>query len=304
MQIDYSDRKNWLYYAVGENKKADAFIICPSVSSDPRCVNIDENDNPTRMGMKVALNMQCGIYADELRLFAPFYRQTTLGAYCAEESEREPRLEFAYKDLRRAFIHYLTYFNDGRAFVLTGYSQGADMVKRLIKEFFGKNKLREKFIAAYLYGWHISPDEIETFHGVTPAQSETDTGVLVTFTCEAPGTLTSVSVKTKTVSINPFNWKTDSSTADKSLNKGAVMFDIVGNVVGEYPALTGGYLDKLRGTLKITDVKKEDYPWDSPLYLGLFQMGDYHLLDYQFTYRNLQENVRKRIEAYFEKIKQ
>ena len=29
--IDYSRRENWAYYAVGEDKEADLFLICPTV---------------------------------------------------------------------------------------------------------------------------------------------------------------------------------------------------------------------------------------------------------------------------------
>ncbi len=63
----------------------------------------------------------------------------------------------------------------------------------------------------------------------------------------------------------------------------------------EIPNLTGAYIDEERGTLKVTDVKPEDYPGK------LFDDGIYHLYDYQFFYRNLQENVAKRLSAYSEK---
>ena len=58
------------------------------------------------------------------------------------------------------------------------------------------------------------------------------------------------------------------------------------------PALTGAYIDPLRGTLKCPDIRPEDYA--SPL----FEDGVYHLYDYQFFYRNLQENVAVRLRAW------
>ena len=62
----------------------------------------------------------------------------------------------------------------------------------------------------------------------------------------------------------------------------------------EVPALTGAYLDAARGTLKVTDIDPEVYKATLPI-LG---PGVYHLYDYQFFYRNLQENVSVRIAQY------
>ena len=44
----------------------------------------------------------------------------------------------------------------------------------------------------------------------------------------------------------------------------------------------------------MTDINPEDYPAG----LDIFEDGIYHLYDYQFFYRNLQENVAVRIDAY------
>ena len=46
--------------------------------------------------------------------------------------------------------------------------------------------------------------------------------------------------------------------------------------------------------MKVPDVTPEEYP---PV-LPIFSDGVYHLYDYQFFYRNLQENVAVRTAAY------
>ena len=96
----------------------------------------------------------------------------------------------------------------------------------------------------------------------------------------------------RTLSINPLNWRTDSTYADKSLNIGACFTDYSGSITKEIPKLTGAYLDPERGTLKAVDVDPADYS------NSLFPDGVYHLMDYQFFYRNLQENVRVRTDAW------
>jgi hypothetical protein len=149
-------------------------------------------------------------------------------------------------------------------------------------------------VAVYAIGWRVTAEEIARYPHLRMAQGEYDTGVIVSFNTEAPELASSLSVPLKTLGINPLNWKTTGELADKSLNQGAVFTDYSGNVIKEIPCLTGAYLDPVRGTIKVTDVDAADYPPG----LELFKPGEYHIYDYQFFYRNLQTNVRDRIEMY------
>ena len=69
---------------------------------------------------------------------------------------------------------------------------------------------------------------------------------------------------------------------------------LIGEIESEIPQLCGAYIDPVRGALKVTDVTPEQYPAG----LDIFEDGIYHLYDYQFFYRNLQQNVADRLEAY------
>jgi hypothetical protein len=126
--------------------------------------------------------------------------------------------------------------------------------------------------------------------------SETDTGVIIAFNSEDKDVTSSLIIgeDEKTYSINPLNWKTTSEIADKTLNKGACFTDYSGSIKQEIPNLTGAYINEERGNLIATDVNKHDYPG------VIFENGIYHLYDYQFFYRNLQENVAKRLNQYLE----
>ena len=83
---------------------------------------------------------------------------------------------------------------------------------------------------------------------------------------------------------------------DKALNSGACFTDYSGSIKREVPQLTGCYIDTERGVLKVTDIDKKQYP---PV-LSIFTDGIYHLYDYQFFYRNLQQNVGLRINTFVE----
>jgi hypothetical protein len=49
-----------------------------------------------------------------------------------------------------------------------------------------------------------------------------------------------------------------------------------------------------RRALKVVDIEPKDYP----AVLEMLPEGAYHIYDYQFFFRNLQENVKTRIDAY------
>lgn len=192
----------------------------------------------------------------------------------------------------------MEYKNEGQPIILAGFSQGADLCIRLLKDKFEDPALQEQLVACYAIGWSITDEELSEYPWLKFASSKDDTGVIIAFNSEAESVTDSMMIPagTRSLCINPLNWTTDSTPADKSLNLGACFTDYDGNITEEIPELTGAYIDPERGALKVTDVKPEDYP--AGLYI--FEDGIYHLYDYQFFYRNLQENVAVRIAAYME----
>lgn len=291
----YSNKNNWAYLAQGENKAVDLFLICPTVfsgSADNHNMSLD--DVNTRSSFVGALNMEKGIYEYDCRMFAPFYRQGGLEIYELSSDDREEYLQTAYRDIKDAFLYYMENYNDNRPYILAGFSQGADMSIRLMKDLFADERYSKNLIATYAIGWSLTSEEVNEFPQLKPAQGETDTGVIITFNSEAEDVNTSVIVEDKTLGINPLNWRTDSEVADKSLNLGACFTNYSGEIVREEKNLTGAYLDPDRGTLKVTDIEKEDYPSS----LSIFTDGIYHIYDYQFFYRNLQKNVSDRVDAF------
>lgn len=298
---DYSGSANWAYLEVDtENKNADVFFICPSVYfGETGSENMSLSDEDTKANFLGAVNMEKGIYDADCRFFAPYYRQAGLYVYGLEsEDEQEKYFSLAYSDIKASFEYYIAHYNDGRPIVLAGFSQGADMCIRLMKDVFDDEKVGDLLVACYAIGWRLTEREIADYPQLRAAAGETDTGVIIAFNSEAESITASMMVPAgvRTLSINPLNWTTDGTVADRSLNKGACFTDYSGSITAEIPALTGAYIDPVRGTLKVTDVTPEEYP---PV-LSMFESGIYHLYDYQFFYRNLQENVTARINAFVE----
>lgn len=296
----YSLSENWVYLETDESDKdADVFFICPTVyGGDSETFNMALDDTETKESFLGATNMEKGIYDTDCRFFAPYYRQAALNVYEMESSDREQYLKIAYKDVKLAFEYYMEHYNNGRPIVLAGFSQGADLSIRLMKDYFSDDKTNDLLVACYAIGWSITEAELQEYEHLKFAQGENDVGVIISFNSEAENVTDSLMIPegTKTLAINPLNWKTDGTVADKTMNTGACFTDYDGNIVNEVPQLTGAYIDETRGALKVTDVTSEEYP---PV-LSIFDSGVYHLYDYQFFYRNLQENVSARVANYKE----
>lgn len=296
---DYNDSSNWAYWRVGEGKAADLFIICPTVDlGTDGHTNMSLADEQTKASFVGALNMQRGIYDADCRMYAPYYRQATLADYTLPAQEAAPYFDLAYSDVRAAFMYYMQHENNGRPFVLSGFSQGAEMCLRLLKEFGKTDFVQDNMIACYAIGWRFTPQEAEQYPYIRPAQSADDLGTVIIFNSEAPEVTSSAIVPegVKTFAINPLTWSCGRQKAPKTLNAGACFTDYSGAVVREVPQLTGCYIDSVRGTLKVTDVDKKEFVPGLPL----FSEGVYHIYDYQFFYRNLQQNVNLRIKTFME----
>ncbi|MBQ9721781.1 MAG: DUF3089 domain-containing protein [Oscillospiraceae bacterium] len=292
---DYGDPASWAYFEMGGDKETDVFLICPTVDTQSETNSFDINEK-LKAQFLYALDLEKGIYEDAGRLFSPYYRQMSMNAYKLSEAERSQAREIAYQDVSSAFRWYLDHENGGRPLILAGFSQGAEMCLELLKEYYGGDgaeavSLRDGLVAVYAIGWSFTEEMTRSYPQIVPAQGETDTGVVISFDCE-DGTLSGTIVNpagAKALSINPLNWQTDSTKADKSLNHGAVM----STGAEPIPALCGAYIGE-RGEIVVTDVTAAEYP----AVIDIFPDGSYHIYDYLFFFNNLKENVAARTAAY------
>lgn len=292
---DYADAANWAYLPKDlASTRAVLFLVAPTVDlGTAGNRNMDMGDAAMRRKFVGALNMQRGIY-DQTAIFAPFYRQATLLAY-RESAKGDTAFDLAYADVRAAFVHFMQQ-RQGKPFVLAGFSQGAQMVKRLVMEFGADDDFAQSFVAAYCIGWRLEAHELARYRHLKAAQGADDTGVMIFFSSEAEDVAESLFIPqgTKSIAINPLNWRTDATPADRSQNLGSRFTDYEGKTVKFIPNLTGAYLDPVRGALKCPDIGKDEYPGI------IFPNGVYHIYDYQFFFENLKKNVADRIRTFEE----
>lgn len=296
---NYQSPLLWAREDALEDQPIDVFIIGATADLGADGTYLTTTYRPVdREWQEKLLNLQEGVYDSVGRIYAPYYRQACLSVYYQPDEARGPWFRVAYRDVRAAFLWYLQHENNGRPFILAGYSQGADMGLRLMEEFFGDETLQDRLVAAYLIGWRITQEDLDEFPQLHMAEGAADTGVIVSYNSEAPGVTGSIILPEGgyTYGINPINWRADGTPADRSENPGSVDLHMDGSADNEIVGLTGCYQSPDRGTMIVPDISPKDFPPGEPLFVE----GCYHNFELNLYYRSLQQNVRDRTEAYLE----
>ena len=312
---DYSNAESWVSLPSEVTHKADTFFILPTVNmKETTAGNEDIYDEKKALRFVKTFNMEKGIVDEATDVYAPYYRQTTLPCHLTDDGflsdsflpGTEEYEEIAYNDVRAAWLYYAENCNQNRPVVLFGYSQGGEMLLRLLAEFGDGDILSDHLIAAYVIGASVDEDYLETHPYLHLAENETDTGVIVSYNAMDER---AQKPDTKEFAINPLNWRTDSEPASHNENLGYTVVDTWGKITEEIPSFCGAYLDAESGRLIVTAVDDKATPPLSARRQVLdamyestgnppFAKGDYHMYDLNLFYRNLQKNVAARIESF------
>ena len=289
---DYSQKSSWLTTPGKIEHAVDVFYVYPTIYGDTSPKNMDISSADLRETAGHLLVSQAGVYSESANLFAPFYRQMSMAALdSSKDMFSNKYFRIGAEEVQRAFDYYLTHFNKDRPFILAGHSQGSMVLLDLLFQRFQNKDLQDRLVAAYIIGYSVTKENMEKYPHLALAQNSDDTGVIITYNTQAPGAAGSPVLLDGALCINPLNWKTDNSAADKSMNLGAVFFKQNSDTIDrEVPQYTGAQIDTATGALNTN-------PPDT-FEAEFFPEGVYHKYDYAFWYRNLQQNVKDRINAY------
>ncbi len=89
-------------------------------------------------------------------IWAPRYRQATMGAFLTDAPEGKKAIDAAYADVREAFRYFLSSVDPDTPIVLAGHSQGSLHLKRLLAEEIKGSPVAARLAAAYVIGWPVS----------------------------------------------------------------------------------------------------------------------------------------------------
>ena len=291
---DYSQDSSWIRRDSAPDKAVDVFYVYPTIYTAESPVNMDIQNADLRQSAKHIYDMQASVYFKSANMFAPYYRQMSITELDPDaDMYQNEFFKLGYEDVSRAFEYYLKNLNDGRPFILAGHSQGSMVLIALLREHFNDSKLQEQLVAAYIIGYSVTPDDFKNYPWMRPAAKADDIGVIISYNTQAPGATGSPVLLPGAYCINPLNWMTDETPADKSLNLGAVFFkDTTDQINREVVNYVGAYVDQNTGALITSPPDKYDS--------GPFPKGVYHKYDYNFWYRNLEKNVGLRCESYLD----
>jgi hypothetical protein len=135
------------------NPAIDCFYVYPTVSGQPT-LNADLTAGIRERAIAIA---QASRFSQACRVYAPVYRQVTLGALLHPRRITIANALVAYESVRSAFHDYMAHFNHSRGIVFIGHSQGAIILTRLLKqEVDGSPAVRRRLVSALLLGGNVT----------------------------------------------------------------------------------------------------------------------------------------------------
>jgi Protein of unknown function (DUF3089)/IPT/TIG domain len=164
------------------NPPIDCFYVYPTVSSQfTENASLEVGPEETQIAID-----QASRFSQSCKVYAPIYPQLTLPAITKVGGVTAAASERAYIGVLSAWQEYLAKYNDGRGVVLIGHSQGALMLKQLIKEQIDPSpSLRKQLVSAILLGGNVLVPKAQSvggsFANVPACQAAGQTGCVVAY---------------------------------------------------------------------------------------------------------------------------
>lgn len=277
---DWSNAAHWLKDVSGtETNRVDVFYVA---STDVLASQDAEgNDSP----LAVLTPSECQVLRDECKwfrkeiftqefnYFAPIYHQVTFSHLGNPHGGCDPLWDDAAAEVCEAFDWYMTHENNGRRFILAGFSQGGSIVRAILKHM--TDEQYSRMIVAYSIGFQVTSDDLRGPH-IRAVRGADDLGVIVSF-----NSVSSLDGRWDLLSgdaacsINPANWLTDSTPATFEHN-------------GETITAT---LDPTNHVIIVSGFTPKKTP-----YSHLFPPGNLHTYDRTLYARQIRENALRRAQ--------
>lgn len=290
---NYTDSSQW--YKTDRRADADIFYIISTEIADYKladgsnCHYADTYSEQIRTALQGEMEGVDNLISGQMNFYSPFYRQCTLQSF-VNDSLMAARMVVPISDVRRAFEYYIKNENNGRPFVLVGFSQGAILALQLLSDM--TTDVSSRMVAAYLIGIPVTEEILAANPLLCPAKSASDTGVIVCYNSvrDASCSLWDRSA----VCINPVNWSVDDTPATL--------------ITEPSPLITSS--EQKKDTLTITLDKESNllfvdgYTATDYIIPIIGKEGNYHSREI-WLYRDcLRENIQHRTKQFFRTRKQ
>ncbi len=295
-----------------EPDRMDVFYLLPTCVSAWQDADghTRRNADPRQAGHREAWRLSAlladSLFAHGANLFVPYCRQAVFEAL---EGERAPEaLALARADALGAFDYYMERLNQGRPFVLAGYSQGGKWVTEILKHM--DDTAYSRLVAAYVIGYGITPADTATQPGhrlshVRLAQDSTSAGVTVCFNSVTdPAALSSLLCAGNIACVNPVSWSTGPApatllAAGETPEADDPRFPYATAAAASGSAAVTVRVDTARHTLVVSGVDPARYAL--PALRWLLPEGNLHLQELFFYGKYLRRDTERRAASFREK---
>lgn len=276
---DLADRlpkgENWISDSL---KDADVFYIYPTIylKGNTWCADVNNKALNRRID-RMPVRFQAGVFNAACRVYAPRYRQSILKSFY--DSINGPKaLDFAYQDVRRAFLYYLEHYNQGRPIVIASHSQGSRHAWRLLKEFFDTSGLRQQLVCAYVVGMGVDAGIYQNLKSCADAEQ---TGCFVTWASFQSGYDPGRSILYGNTAVNPITWKSDTTETKADASRGGVFLSL-----------------HHKWKHAVTAQLHQHYLWVNTRMPFIRSWHVLHIVDYNLFWFDIRQNVALRVSSF------
>ncbi|MBS0480635.1 MAG: DUF3089 domain-containing protein [Proteobacteria bacterium] len=279
------------------------FFVHPTSYLNKAHWNAPLDDAPARAIAETMIRGEASAFNRSTQIWAPRYRQATIGAFVSDKPEARQALDLAYRDVAEAFGQFIAALPHGQPFVLAGHSQGSYHIKRLMQERIKGTPLAKRVVAVYAIGWIVDRNRDLPAMGLPACERPDQTGCVISYLsfgdradttmmrsafARFAGSAGATGDQPAILCSNPLTGGTGGS-APASANRGA----LVPNVDMTAGRIVPGYVGAAcapDGTLRI-GAGPDIGPYVLP-------GGNYHVYDYPLFWGNLRSDFQVRAQAW------
>lgn len=262
-------------------KPVDVFYIYPTIYVKGKTWNANlANKKLNKKIDRLPVRYHASVFNASAQVYAPRYRQAELSAF-SDTVDGPKALDFAYQDVKRAFLYYLQHYNNGRPIIIASHSQGTHHARRLLREFFDTTTLQKQLVAAYTIGFAFYEAQYKT---LKPCTTATQNGCYITWASYRKGYEPGETVLAGDVCINPLTWNRDTIAVDKSKSIGAMLLSFNKIYSNNVSAQIHNNILWVRNTMPI-----------------LSTWTNLHVADYNLFWYDIRANVKVRVEEYLKR---
>jgi len=287
----------------GPMGSAAIFFVHPTSYLDRSHWNAPLDDDAANTRARQFIRGEASVFNAAGQIWAPRYRQATLGAFMTDDATAQRALDAAYRDVAAAFEQFVADNPDG-PIILAGHSQGSLHLTRLLKDKVAGTPLAERIVAAYVIGWPVSVAHDLPALGLPACDGPAATGCIVSWQSYAEPADASLVLDvydattgfdgqprkaSRMLCSNPLTGLPDSA-APAEANFGTVKPSEDFNDGTITPGAVSARCDDDRGLLLIGD----------PPDLGGYVLpgNNYHVFDYPLFWANTRIDVKRRLAAF------